>query len=60
LAKANINDDTRFTYGKHNVMSAYLLTEIYKKKEDPKYISKFDEFIAVLPADTNDFPAFYT
>ena len=60
MKEININEDNRFTYGKHNVISAFLLTEIYKKKEDPTYVSKFDEFIAILPADTNDFPAFFT
>jgi len=60
MGELNIGNDDRFTYGKHNIMSAFMLTEIYKKREDPNYVGKFDEFLAILPANTDDFPAFYT
>ena len=40
-------------------MAVYLLTEIYKKKEDPTYKSVHDEYVNVLPGDMNDFPVCY-
>lgn len=46
--------------GMHIVMATYLLTETYKKKADPTYVSQFEEYISILPADTNDFPACFT
>ena len=40
--------------------ATYLLTEIYKKREDPNYKSPIDFYLDVLPTNQNNFPSFLT
>ena len=44
----------------HSFLSVFFCTEIYNKREDPSYVSKYQEWIDVLPENTDDFPVNYT
>ena len=43
-----------------NFTAVYLLTEIYKNKSDPNYISPYQEYLDIMPSDAKDFPVNYT
>ena len=52
----NMLDNESMKYKLQNFMAEYLLTEIYKKRDDPNYVSRSEKFINILPEDTLDFP----
>ena len=51
--------DEIFNYKLHNFMAVYLLTEIYRKRADPNYVSRSEKYINILPEDVLDFPVCY-
>ena len=57
-ADLHTNQELKFTY--HNFLAVYLITEIYKKKEDADYRSPHQDYIDNMPGDCKDFPVFYT
>jgi len=44
---------------KRNFLTALILTEVYKKKEDPAYKGVYDSYIASFPSDLKDYPFNY-
>ena len=60
MAEAGLLGDKNLVFWHHNFMAVYLLTEIYRKREDPNYKSPFSEYLDILPSDMDDFPACYS
>jgi len=57
---AGLYDDPSLFYKRINFFAAFLLTEVYNKKENPKYESPYLKYIDCLPGDANNFPVCYS
>ena len=60
MKEAGLLDDGSMNYTLHNFMATLLLTEIYRKRKDPEYISRIEKWLKILPENTLDFPVCFT
>ena len=54
-----LDDEDTFNFQLMNFMAVYVLTEIYKIRADPEYVSKFQRWLNIIPEDVLDFPVMY-